>query len=160
VPQGEAACAGAVKVVETVAVAMTARSGIPLKQRRPTLGVAAGLSMMAGLWATPAFAQRADGTYPSTLACDPAGGSAAVRASATVTIENSRATYEARVGGGRETGAGTLAGGRLTLSGKGPGYEARYAGEVSGRGGFLTGNHTGAGGKAFRRACQFVLGGG
>jgi hypothetical protein len=108
----------------------------------------------------PAHAQRADGTYPVILACDAAGGSGPVRASGTATIGGGRGTYEIRLGSGRETGSGALAGGRLGLVGKGPGYEARYAGDVSGRGGFLTGYQTGAGGKSFRRACQFILGDG
>jgi hypothetical protein len=107
-----------------------------------------------------AQAQRADGTYPVTLACDAAGGSGPVRASGTATIGDGRGTYEIRIGSARETGSGALAGGRLSLAGKGPGYEARYAGDVSGRGGFLTGTQTGTGGNAFRRSCQFILGGG
>ena len=105
-------------------------------------------------------AQRADGTYPVTLACDAAGASGPVRASGTATIGDGRGSYEIRMGSGRETGSGVLAGGKLSLTGKGPGYEARYAGDVSGRGGFLSGIQTGAGGKSFRRACQFILGGG
>jgi hypothetical protein len=115
------------------------------------------VSLLSG---TAAQAQRADGTYPVTLACDAAGGSQPVRASGTATIGDGRGTYEIRLGSGRETGSGALAGGRLSLAGKGPGYEARYAGDVSGRGGFLTGTQTGTGGKSFRRACQFILGGG
>lgn len=103
-----------------------------------------------------AHAQRADGTYPVTLACD-GGGSAPVRASGTATIGEGRGTYEIRLGGGRETGGGTLTGIKLVLAGRGPGYEARYAGDVSGRGGFLTG--TQSGGKV-RRNCQFILGDG
>lgn len=107
-----------------------------------------------------AQAQRADGTYPVVLACDAAGGAGPVRASGTATIGAGRGSYEIRIGSGRETGRGTLGGGKLSLAGKGPGYEARYAGDVSGRGGFLTGVQTGAGGKSFRRACQFILGDG
>jgi hypothetical protein len=131
------------------------------RKRRPiACGTLFGALLVAVAQGGPAQAQRADGTYPVTLACDAGGGSAPVRASGTATIGGGRGTYEIRVGSGRETGSGTLAGGRLTLSGKGPGYEARYAGDVSGRGGFLSGIQTGAGGKSFRRACQFILGDG
>ena len=120
------------------------------------------LAIACALTLTPtlAFAQRADGTYPVTLACDAGGGSAPIRASGTATIGAGRGTYEVRLGSGRETGSGALETGRLSLSGKGPGYEARYSGAVSGRGGFLSGVQTGAGGKSFRRACQLILGDG
>ena len=110
-----------------------------------------------GLGVAPANAQRADGTYPLTLACDAGGGSAPVRASGSATIGDGRGTYEIRVGAARETGSGILSAGKLSLVGKGPGYEGRYAGDVSGRGGFLTGYQTG---KGFRRPCQVILGGG
>ena len=133
-----------------------------VRRKRRTIrhGALLGALLIAVAQSGTAQAQRADGTYPVTLACDAGGGSAPVRASGSATIGGGRGTYEVRVGSGRETGSGTLAGGRLTLSGKGPGYEARYAGEVSGRGGFLSGIQTGAGGKSFRRACQFILGDG
>ena len=109
---------------------------------------------------TRAFAQRADGTYPVTLACDGGGGSAPVRASGTATVGGGQGTYEIRLRGGRETGAGTLSAGKLSLIGKGPGYEGRYSGDVSGRGGFLSGYQAGTGGKNFRRTCQLILGDG
>jgi hypothetical protein len=95
-----------------------------------------------------------------TLACDGGGGSAPVRASGTATVGGGQGTYEIRLGGGRETGAGTLSAGKLSLIGKGPGYEGRYSGDVSGRGGFLSGYQTGTGGKSFRRTCQLILGDG
>jgi hypothetical protein len=118
------------------------------------------VAFAAFIASAPAHAQRADGTYPVTLACDAAGGSGPIRASGTATIGAGRGTYEIRVGSGRETGSGILDKGRLSLAGKGPGYEARYAGAVSGRGGFLSGIQTGAGAKSFRRACQVILGDG
>ncbi|MBV9079175.1 MAG: hypothetical protein JO048_17060 [Methylobacteriaceae bacterium] len=110
------------------------------------------------LGAGPALAQRADGTYPATLACDAAPGARGVlRAPATVEIGAGRARYSIRSEGGTETGSGTLDGRQLVLSGRGRGYEARYAGEVRGQGGLLTGSHTGAGGT---RRCQLLIGDG
>lgn len=117
----------------------------------------AALAVPLCLLSAGALAQRADGTYPVTLACDGGGGSAPVRASGTATIGGGKGSYEVRTAGGRETGGGTLSGLKLSLAGKGPGYEARYSGDVSGRGGFLTGTQSGGKG---RRNCQFILGDG
>ncbi len=128
--------------------------------RRVALLAIGSACLLATSSISPAQAQRADGTYPATLACDAGGGSGPIRASGTATIGGGRGTYEVRIGSGRETGTGVLSGGRLNVSGKGPGYEARYAGDVSGRGGFLTGYQAGTGGKSFRRACQLILGDG
>ena len=123
---------------------------------------AALIAILCGLAPPVALAQTADGTYPGTLACDAGSGAGALRAAGTVTVSGGRATYEFRVGSGRETGAGALAGRRLTLSGSGRGaagaYQATYAGEVTGRGGLLIGSQTGQGGT--KRACQLILGDG
>jgi hypothetical protein len=113
------------------------------------------LALVIVLLPSAGSAQRADGTYPLRLACDAGGGSGIVRATGTATIGGGQASYEIRIGSGRETGAGVLASGKISLTGKGPGYEARYGGDVSGRGGFLSGYQTG---KGFRRVCQLVLG--
>jgi hypothetical protein len=90
------------------------------------------VAILCGLALPIALAQTADGTYPATLACDAGSGAGALRAAGTVIVSAGRATYEFRIGSGREAGAGALAGRRLTLSGNGRGGGRRVPGELCG----------------------------
>ena len=81
------------------------RNGAPVGNLIPADNAGLGLAAacLAGI-PSAAQAQRADGTYPVTLACDGAGGSGPVRAGGTATIGGGRGSYEIRLGAGRETG--------------------------------------------------------